>query len=180
MSSSPTHSTENSKLSDVKQDPYALAASISGLRTMFEQYASDQKRLIGELKVEVARCRESCVGAHKRVDDFSQLWASQRGAMDQAQRDAGQMLKEACSTARATKERAEALSEMIGAIPDPEKTMRPFRVEFAQMKQDLAAIERGVDVRFQELPKLFGLSTARKLEARGEGPSAFTKADKQK
>lgn len=122
---------------------------------------------MSSVKLEVARLKESVQGCHNRVDTFAEQWMASKNEMTQARQQAGDDLKAAGRLSRDMTEKAAALEEIRRNTPDPAVYLRPIRTELGQLKADLQALVKGIDVRFEQLP----IRRSRPLEERGEGPS---------
>lgn len=146
-----------------------IARAIVELRALVESSRKETARDVSALKLEVARLKESNQANCSRVDAFAEMWAKHRGEMDQSRRDAGEQLKIACKVGRDIDEKLKAFKERWDTTPDPAVIVAPIRRALAQLTDDLKALDRSVDIRFEQVP---GINRKRPLETRGEGPSA--------
>lgn len=150
-------------------DVVLIAQAIVALRKQLEEYRVKAAHDLSSFKVGLAGVKDSLNACHKRVDDFAQLWAQHRGEMDSARREAGEQLKQAGKTARDINDQLKAFEEARLVAPDPVALLAPVKKALGLLKDDLRALDKSVDLRFEELP---GARRSRPLETRGEGPTA--------
>lgn len=148
-----------------------LAATIVELREALARERADRIQFTADLRVEISRQKESVAAAHKRVDDFAELWADHRNEMDSARQDASNLLREAARIGREMNERAKAVQEVLNSLPDLKVQLAPLRTALGELRAEITRVEKSVDARFEAFP----VAKKRTLEERGEGPSAFTK-----
>lgn len=148
-----------------------LSSAIVKLSQKVDDDRRDRAALKDYVRTECAKLRDALSGAHKRVDDFAELWASQRAEMAQARSQAGEELKIAGRTARDIKEQAAAMQLVHDNTPRPEEFLRGVRLDIATLKDEFRDLKGNVDRRFEALPRV----KPRPVEERGEGPSVGTK-----
>lgn len=148
-----------------------LSRAIVAVQARLDADKRERADLRDYVRLECAKLRDALSGAHKRVDDFAELWSSQRAEMAQARSQAGEELKIAGRVARDIKEQAAAMQLVHDNTPRPEEFLRGVRSDIATLKDEFRHLQINVDRRFEALPRPKG----RVVEERGEGPSVGTK-----
>jgi uncharacterized coiled-coil DUF342 family protein len=146
-----------------------IAQTLVALRKQVEDHRIKSAQELSQFKVGMAQLKESVQGCHKRVDDFAELWAKQRGDMEGATRQAGEQLKQAGKTARDINDKLKAFDEARAVAPDLTTVLLPIRRELGDIKDRMKALDKSVDIRFEGIP---GIKKKPPMEVRGEGLTA--------
>lgn len=155
-----------------QQDEHrGLAARIHDLRKLVEANRRDAIRDHQALLTKVATIEQRQVALEQRVDKEVEGIQRMQRELQQTLHDGSEQVRQAGQLARKMSDGMKELEELRAVASDPHEVVRPVQKSLAQLRADVEALGRTIDIRFEQLPK----GRAVPVESRGEDEEAILK-----
>lgn len=168
MTLSPQPDTEPSAAQDEHR---GLAARIWDLRKLVESNRLAQVKENSEQRQKMAQVEQLLSALATRIDRECEALQKMQTDLRGQLHDSGEQVRQSGALARKIQDGMKELEELRAVASDPHEVVKPVRASIAQLRADVEALARTIDIRFEQLPK----SRAVPLETRGEDEDAIAK-----
>lgn len=155
-----------------QQDEHrGLAARILDLRKLVESNRLAAVKEHSQTQQRAAQLEQDVTRLTQRIDAEVESIQKQQRDLTQKLHEAGEQVRQAGALARKMTDQVKELEELRAVASDPHEVVRPVQRGLAQLRADLEALGKTIDVRFEQMPR----PRAVPLESRSEDEDAIIK-----
>ena len=148
-----------------------LAARLLDLRKVVEDYRLLAVKEHAQTVQKMAQIEQQLSSIEKRVDKEVESIQLKQRELDQHLRDGAEQVRKAGELGRKMTDQVQELAELREMAADPHEVIKPVRASIAQVRADVEALAKTIDVRFEQLPKAKGQA----YESRGDDEAPLAK-----
>lgn len=153
-----------------QQDEHrGLAARILDVRRLVESHRQVAIKERAEDRQRMAYLEQSVATLTTRIDREVEAIQKMQRDLQSTLHQAGEQVRQAGALARKIQGGMEELEELRAVASDPHEVVKPLQRAIGQLKADIEALGRTIDIRFEQMPR----QRAPALESRGEDEDAI-------